>query len=249
VSDIALARDEDAGPGLAPDDTPLARTFVLKVAERCNLNCSYCYMYNKGDTSYLRRPKFMAKEIATAALERIASYAGPHNLPEVTLALHGGEPLLVGRKWVQWFLEETRRVQGNCGTELTVGVQTNGTLLDAEWLELLNAYGVTIGVSCDGPEEWNDLQRIGFDGRGSYKKVRAALELLAATPGTRWGVLTVVNPAAKGSTVLQHLADLGVQRVDFIWPDFNHDHPPPSCSTTGSTRCSRRRRCASSRAQ
>ncbi len=222
-----MAREHDAGPGFAPDGTPLARTFVLKVAERCNLNCSYCYMYNKGDTSYLRRPKFMAKEIAAAALERIASYAVRHNLPEVTLALHGGEPLLVGRKWVQWFLEETRRVQRNCGTELVVGVQTNGTLLDAEWLELLNAYGVTIGVSCDGPEEWNDLQRIGFDGRGSYQKVRAALELLAAAPGTRWGVLTVVNPAAKGSTVLQHLADLGVQRVDFIWPDFNHDHPPP----------------------
>jgi uncharacterized protein len=169
----------------------------------------------------------MTKEIATAALERIASYAVRHYLPEVTLALHGGEPLLIGRKWVQWFLEESRRIQVNSGTQLIVGVQTNGTLLDAEWVELLNAYRVTIGISCDGPEEWNDLQRIGPDGRGSYCKVRSAIELLAATPDTRWGVLTVVNPAAQGSEVLQHLADLGVQRIDFIWPDFNHDHPPP----------------------
>jgi uncharacterized protein len=222
-----LARDEEAGPGIAPDDTPLATTFVLKVAERCNLNCSYCYMYNKGDTSYLRRPKFMAKEIATAAMERIASYAARHNLPGITLALHGGEPLLIGRSWVQWFLKEIRRVEANSGTQFIVGLQTNGILLDADWIELLNAYRVTIGISCDGPEEWNDVQRIGADGSGSYKKVRSAMELLAATPGTRWGVLTVVNPAAKGSAVLRHLADFGAQRVDFIWPDFNHDNPPP----------------------
>src|SRR5208337_2741345 len=167
-----LAREKDAGPGFASNETTLATTFILKVAERCNLNCSYCYMYNKGDTSYLRRPKFMTREIATAALERIASYAVRHQLPEITLALHGGEPLLIGRDWVRWFLDETRRVEANGGTRFIVGVQTNGTLLDAEWLELLNAYRVTIGISCDGPEEWNDLLRIGLDGSGSYQGVR-----------------------------------------------------------------------------
>ena len=53
----------DPGPdGNAP---PLATAFVLKIAERCNLNCSYCYMYNKGDLSYLRRPKFMSSEVGT----------------------------------------------------------------------------------------------------------------------------------------------------------------------------------------
>jgi len=222
-----LTLQEDAGPGIAPDATPLATTFVLKVAERCNLNCSYCYMYNKGDTSYLRRPRFMTNEIATAALEQIASYAARHNLPEITLALHGGEPLLIGRSWVQGFLEGIRRIEANSGTQFIVGVQTNGMLLDAEWIELLNAYRVTIGISCDGPEAWNDLLRVGLDGSGSYKKVRSAMELLAATPDTRWGVLTVVNPAAKGSAVLQHLIDCGAHRVDFIWPDFNHDSPPP----------------------
>lgn len=224
---VPSAQKEEARPGIALDGTPLATTFVLKIAERCNLNCTYCYMYNKGDTSYLGRPKFMTEEIATAALERIAGYAARHNLSEITFALHGGEPLLIGRNWVQWFLEEIRRVEANSGTRFIVGVQTNGTLLDAEWLALLNAYRVTIGISCDGPEEWNDLLRIGLDGNGSYKKVRAAMELLATTPGTRWGVLTVVNPVTRGSVVLQHFADLGAKIVDLIWPDFNHDYRPP----------------------
>ena len=215
------------GLGLAARKTPLTRTFVLKLAERCNLNCSYCYMYNKGDTSFLRRPKFMSKESATATLERIGGYARRHNLPKITLVLHGGEPLLIGRAWVLWFLDETLRVATAHGFTLNVAVQTNGTLLDADWIALFTAYKVTVGVSCDGPEEWNDRTRMDFEGRGSYRKIRNAIELLAATPEARWGVLTVVNPETRGSAVLQHFVDLGVRQVDFIWPDFNHDNPPP----------------------
>jgi len=207
--------------------TPLTTTFVLKVAERCNLNCSYCYMYNKGDTSYLERPKFLSIETATVALERIAAYARRHSLPQITVVLYGGEPLLIGREWVQQFLEERDRVETPPEVTLNVAVQTNGTLLDAEWVALFNQHKVTIGVSCDGPEQVNDLLRVDFDGRSSYAKVRSALELLCKTSGTRWGVLTVVNPETQGSEVLKHFVQLGVRSVDFIWPDFNHDVRPP----------------------
>jgi uncharacterized protein len=220
-------RDPKPSSSFAPSNPPLTTTFVLKIAERCNLNCSYCYMYNKGDTSFLDRPKFMSTELATAMLARIASYAQRHNLPEVTLVLHGGEPLLIGHRWVQWFLEQTRCVATSTGISLNVGVQTNGTLLDEDWIALFTGHNVTIGVSCDGPQEWNDRDRRDFDGRGSYDKVRTALDLLAATPGAHWGVLTVVNPETRGSAVLKHFTDIGVRRIDFIWPDFNHDHPPP----------------------
>ena len=205
----------------------LATTFVLKLAERCNLNCSYCYMYNKGDSSYRLRPKFMSAEVAGAMLARIGSYAQRHNLGRIALALHGGEPLLIGRPWVQWFLEEARRVARAAGISFTVGLQTNGVLLDAEWVDLLSAHQVGIGVSCDGPETWHDLERRDFAGRGSYKKVRAALELLAATRGVDWAVLTVVNPSAPPRSVLTHFADLGVRQVDFLWPEYNHEAAPP----------------------
>ena len=35
---------------------------VVKVASRCNLNCTYCYVYNMGDNSYKLQPKFMSIE-------------------------------------------------------------------------------------------------------------------------------------------------------------------------------------------
>ena len=227
VTDAAFMRDLGSGSSSAPGNPSLTTTFVLKIAERCNLNCSYCYMYNKGDTSFLARPKFMSTELATAMLARIAGYAQRHNLPEVTLVFHGGEPLLIGRRWVQWFLEQTRRVAISAGISFNLGVQTNGTLLDDDWLSLFAAHKVTIGISCDGPEEWNDRERRDFAGRGSYREVRRALDMLVEKYGARWGVLTVVNPETRGSAVLKHFTDIGVRRVDFIWPDFNHDHPPP----------------------
>lgn len=222
-----IVNDSVRDLGSAGNAPPLATTFVLKIAERCNLNCSYCYMYNKGDSSYLSRPKVMSAEVAGAMLARIASYAQRHRLRKIALALHGGEPLLVGKQWVQWFLEETRRVATSSNILFRVGVQTNGTLLDRDWVDLLSSYNVAIGVSCDGPEEWHDLDRRDFANRGSYREVRAALDLLAGAKVADWGVLTVVNPHAPPRSVLKHFVDLGVKQIDFLWPEYNHDAPPP----------------------
>jgi uncharacterized protein len=218
--------------GATGGDPPLASTFVLKVAERCNLNCSYCYMYNKGDTSFRDRPKFMSRPVASAMLNRIAAYGRRHEIPRISLALHGGEPLLVGRDWAEWFLDEARRVGDAAGVSFAFAMQTNGTLLDEDWVELLARHDVRLGVSCDGPPEVHDRERVDHGGRGSYAEVRRAIELLAAGYPGRWGVLTVANPEVPGSSVLEHFAELGVPHVDFLWPDFHHDDPPPWPSGT-----------------
>ena len=96
------------------------------------------------------------------------------------VALHGGEPMLAGREWIGWFLEETtRRVSTTAGVSLNLGLQTNGTLLDRDWVELLGRFDVLLGISCDGPPELHDSARRDFLGRGSYAAVRRAIELLA----------------------------------------------------------------------
>lgn len=215
-----------------PCDTPLATAFVIKVAELCNLDCSYCYMYRKGDTSFRNRPKFMSVEIAAAMLARIAAYAHRHDLECMGLALHGGEPLLIGKQWVLWFLKEAQRVTKDTGVNFSIGIQSNGILLDAEWVELFRDHEVAIGLSCDGPEKWNDQARPDFSRRGSYKQVRKALDLLASTVGVNWGVLAVVNPEAPAREVLQHFVSLGATSIDFLWPEYNHDSPPPWAAGT-----------------
>ena len=205
----------------------LTSAFILKIAERCNLNCGYCYMYNKGDSSFEGRPKFMSAEVARQALVRIAAYAQRHELDEISLALHGGEPMLAGRRWIAGFLQDGQRIAAEAGISFRFAMQTNGTLLDAEWLALFGAYEVRIGISCDGPAEWHDRMRPDLLGRGSYASVRRGLDLLKSSYGSNWGVLAVADPTFDGPTVLRHFAEIGVPSVDFLWPDHHHDDPPP----------------------
>ena len=44
---------------------------VVKIASRCNLNCSYCYEYNMGDDSWKKAAKFMSDETAELLGKRI----------------------------------------------------------------------------------------------------------------------------------------------------------------------------------
>ena len=48
---------------------------IIKVASRCNLNCSYCYVYNQADTTWRDRPSVMSRE--TFAIGPIRARYGP----------------------------------------------------------------------------------------------------------------------------------------------------------------------------
>jgi uncharacterized protein len=77
-------------------DSAVPLNFILKVASRCNLNCSYCYVYNRGDNSWRQRPKVMPDEIYRATVERIRRHCELSGQQTVQIAFHGGEPCLAG---------------------------------------------------------------------------------------------------------------------------------------------------------
>lgn len=70
------------------------RQFVLKTRSRCNLACTYCYVYEMADQGWRDQPVAMAPATTARAAQRIAEHAAAHDLPRVDLVLHGGEPLL-----------------------------------------------------------------------------------------------------------------------------------------------------------
>ena len=67
--------------------TPLQ--FVLKVASRCNLNCSYCYVYNKGDETWRSRPSIMPAAVVTASVDRIRRYCEASGQTVAPIVFHG----------------------------------------------------------------------------------------------------------------------------------------------------------------
>lgn len=209
--------------------------FIIKVHSRCNLNCSYCYVYNKGDTSWKSRPSTMSSEVYHACLERIREHCKASGQEAVRVTFHGGEPTLIGKKlFAQWCEQAHQTLGDTCRLELSV--QTNGTLLDEEWVSIFKHYGVSVGLSFDGPAEIHDHMRVDHAGRGSYKKVLRGLKLLHEG-NVQFQVLCVIQFGADGLAINRHFTDLGVQRINYLLPDFTHDTIAPVRQEFGPTPC------------
>jgi uncharacterized protein len=193
---------------------------VLKVAELCNLNCSYCYMYNHGDQSFRGRPKFVAPELYTRMLDRMREHCEEFERHSMSLTLHGGEPTLIGRERIEEMVLEAHATLGDRLSHVTM--QTNGTLLDDDWAAMLARVDVHVGVSIDGPAEVHDAERVDHGGRGSHARVMEALGTLRRA-GIEPGVLCVINPEHSGLATYRFFREQGIRRLNFLLPDVSHD--------------------------
>lgn len=196
---------------------------IVKIASRCNLNCSYCYVYNHEDNGYLRRPVFMSPEVFEQTLRVLARHCDLHEPHRMTLLFHGGEPLLVGRDRFRRMVDLAHDLLGNRLRRLAV--QTNATLIDRQWAALLRETAVDVSVSLDGTRAAHDAARIDHLGDGSYDDTVRGLDELHLA-GLNPYILCVVNPRHSGLEVYEHFISLGLKRFDFLIPDVSHDNKP-----------------------
>jgi uncharacterized protein len=213
----SLGQKETTMPGID--------TYIIKTSSVCNLNCSYCYYYNGADTSYRERPSLMGASVSETAVDRIIEHASARGLTDIDLTLHGGEPLIMGKKRFVELMERFDRID-EAGIATRRKCQTNGVLLDQRWVELLAERHILLGVSMDGPKEVHDEFRVDHSGHGSYERCVRGLELALATPGLATSVISVVNPNHSGAAMYEHFRGLGVKKFDFLIPEANYAHPP-----------------------
>lgn len=205
--------------------------FVIKIHSRCNLACKYCYMYEMADQGWRRQPRLMSPDIIDFVADRIAEHAHANGLRKVELILHGGEPLLAGISGVR---HAVTAVRAAAGREVTVkpSLQTNGVLLNTEFLELFQELGVRVSVSLDGDQEGHDRNRLGNDGRGSHERVVAGLERLIE-PRYRHlfsGLLSAIDLRNDPVTTYEALLEFRPPVMDFLLPHGTWDSPPPGHS-------------------
>jgi len=200
---------------------------VLKIASRCNLNCSYCYMYNLGDKTYKNQPKVMSKETIKNIYKRIIEHCEEHNIKNFGIVLHGGEPLLAGQKYIEDFI-----AIGNNMSEGKIafkyGLQTNGILINKEIVDSLEKLKIHIGVSLDGPKDLNDKYRFYHNGKGSYDDVIKGIKTLLNNNSyrDRLGILSVMNINLNPIEAYQHIKELNVKGGDFLFPYGTYNNPP-----------------------
>lgn len=201
--------------------------FIVNVASRCNLNCDYCYEYNLGDDTWKTQPKMMSEQTARALGRRIAEHVARHTLPSVFVSLHGGEVLLLGAKRLDTIcgilLEEIAPV-----AELQLTMQTNATLLNERFIEVIRKHHIAVSVSIDGDRAAHDRHRLDHRGRGSYDRVVRGIELIRrAAPEYFTGLLSVIDVTNDAVDTLDAVASHGVEFVDFLLPHCHWDSRPP----------------------
>jgi len=198
----------------------MIHSVILKLAALCNLNCSYCYVYNHEDKSFRSRPKFISDTVFEHALKSISDYCNRREQHGMAITFHGGEPTLIGAGRFDFLAGRARDVLGEQLRGLSM--QTNATLIDDAWIDVFRRHEVQVGVSMDGSGPVHDLLRVHHAGRGSYREAAAGLARLQES-GLDPAILCVINPALSGLEAFRHFRSLGIQWMNFLLPDATHD--------------------------
>lgn len=176
----------------------------FNATERCNLNCSYCYI----PADLRRGGQQMDAAQVRAALERLAEYFAttmpPDRKPQVIF--HGAEPLLAR--------DALFAAMDDFADRFRFGVQTNATLLDQDAVDFLTARKIGIGLSLDAPQAMvADRTRKRWNGQGVHAATLAAIDRLRGYKG-----FNVICTMTRDN--LAALTDM----VEFL-----HDRQVPAC--------------------
>ncbi|MFD9460510.1 radical SAM/SPASM protein FxsBH, inactivated beta-hydroxylase extension form [Streptomyces sp. NPDC060027] len=200
---------------------------VLKIHSRCDLACDHCYVYEHADQSWKGRPTVISEETVGRVAHRLAAYAEAHELPSVSVILHGGEPLLVGPSRMRNICAELTRVIAPV-TKLDLRIHTNGVQLNTRHLNVFKEFAVKVSVSLDGDRTANDRHRLDRRRRSSYERAVRGIDLLRSEEYKHLysGLLCTVDVANDPIDVHEALLALQPPRIDYLLPHSTWDSPP-----------------------
>lgn len=171
-------------------------TVKIHVSNSCNLQCKYCYAHGG---NYGIENSLMSLETAKKVCDFIKDNIT--NLKYITF--FGGEPLLAVEQII-FICNEFK----NMGIKFLL--QTNGTILNDQIIQLLNDFNITVTVSLDGPEDINDINRVDKTNNGTYKTIINNMDILnkKTNKGVTAVQATYTNNAKNKysrSSVIKHL--------------------------------------------
>lgn len=135
----------------------------------CNLDCKYCYLPNrsvKGCFDHTLIPVIFKNLSASGLITE-----------ELTWDWHAGEPLVCG---IDFYRQTHALIQKHkpkhCA--VSIGMQTNATLVTPELAAFFKKHRYRIGVSIDGPEDIHNFNRVTRNNKGSWQAVMKGIQVL-----------------------------------------------------------------------
>jgi uncharacterized protein len=171
------------------------------------MNCTYCYLPNRTVKGNMQID--VMRGICTNLLN--SEFVGS----EVELCLHGGEPLAAGYDWFETFLQVVDELSAD-DLYVKFNIQTNGTLISQEWVDIFKRANVAVGLSIDGPKEIHDRNRRNWNGQSTFERTMKGVELLRSA-SIQFTVLCVLDYQALGQAgeIFEFMTKLGPSEVAF----------------------------------
>lgn len=214
--EIRLIEELDREP--TTDVLPPNTVLIMKSTRLCNLRCTYCNAWREGPNQNMTFEVLARVTHGVLRDSRLPPEDGIRTgTTSTTFVWHGGEPLLRNPRFYvrALWLQHRWRIADDHVSNV---VQTNGSRISAEYIELCQSFGLGIGVSLDGPPEIHDQRRLDAAGRPTHQRVREGLNRLQEA-GLGKSVIMVLDEdhlALGPRRVLEHLDDLGVENVSLL---------------------------------
>lgn len=179
-----------AGPQFNGKASKRMHVMAKPIGASCNLDCDYCYYLSKEDL--LEYKKGCSPQLSDHDLEVfIRSYIEGQNTPEIIFSWQGGEATMLGIPYFEKIVELQKKYKPE-GVIISNDLQTNGILISDKWCEFLKNNNFLVGLSIDGPELIHNSYRTTKSGKGSFRQVMRAVELLHKHQ-VKFATLTCVN--------------------------------------------------------
>ena len=108
------------------------------------------------------------------------------------------------------------------GKRILNTIQTNGTLVDEKWCDFFRMNNFLVGISLDGPQDVHDGFRLDKQGRPTWERVMASVDLMKRH-GVEFNTLSVVNSRCegRGKEIYSFFKSIGSHFTQFL-PAVEH---------------------------
>lgn len=199
-----------------------SQILVKPAGPDCNLRCRYCF-YDKKQELFPNGQHRMSDDVLRLLTGQVTR-AGAH---QITFSWQGGEPTLMGLDFFKRIVEFQSEF-AHPNQMITNCLQTNGLVLNDDWLEFLDQHQFLVGLSIDGPQHVHDRYRTNDRGDGSWTQVtKTARRLLDRGVDTNALIVLSDESAAHLREIWSTLKAIGLRHFQLI-PCLELDPRNPS---------------------
>ena len=166
---------------------------LILCTKECNLRCKYCFEESMHTNcpmplSEIRQKfGFFLDNYFDKFIRELIAINDGLKRRETDITFHGGEPLLIGYDLLKKGFEMVKKYPNTI-----IAVQTNGTLITDEIIQLFVDYEVRVGISIDGPKYMHDAYRLNLGDTGSFDRIYRNIEKMRSA-GVVVGALATVT--------------------------------------------------------